>query len=73
MAKSPKRKDYLKEYKQGESGKYEYGGISYTFDGTPEERKKQVTKILVIAIIIIVLILLVLLSLFAESIKSFNT
>ena len=40
MAKSPKRKDYLKDYKQGASGKYEYSGLSYAFDGTGEERKK---------------------------------
>ena len=40
MAKSPKRKDYLKDYKQSDSGKYEYSGKSYTFAGTPEERKK---------------------------------
>jgi hypothetical protein len=41
MAKSPKRKDYLKDYKQGESGKYEYSGKSYIYDGTREERKKH--------------------------------
>ncbi|MBQ6608341.1 MAG: hypothetical protein IJH69_04475 [Firmicutes bacterium] len=52
MAKSPKRKDYLKEYKQGESGKYEYGGISYTFDGTPEERKKAYLTLTGIAVLL---------------------
>ena len=40
MAKSPRKKDYLKDYSKGTSGKYEYRGISYTFDGTPEERRK---------------------------------
>ena len=32
MAKSPKRKDYLKDYKQGESGKYEYSGDAHTME-----------------------------------------
>lgn len=41
MAKSPKRKDYLKDYRQGDSGKYEYSGKSYTLDAGPEERKRS--------------------------------
>ena len=40
MAKSPKRKDYLKDYKQGASGNYEYGGKCYVYSGSNEERKK---------------------------------
>ncbi len=52
MAKSPRKKDYLKDYKQGASGKYEYGGISYTFDGTPEERKKAYFTLAGIAVLL---------------------
>ena len=52
MAKSPKRKDYLKDYKQGASGKYEYGGISYTFDGTPEERKRAYAKLIGLTVLL---------------------
>lgn len=48
MAKSPKRKDYLKDYKQGASGKYEYGGVTYTFSGSPEERRKAYTKLVIL-------------------------
>ena len=38
MAKSPKRKDYLKEYKQGADGKFTYSGKTYKYAGTEQER-----------------------------------
>ena len=52
MAKSPKRKDYLKDYKQGESGKYEYSGKSYIYDGTREERKKAYAAVIITAVLL---------------------
>ena len=53
MAKSPKRKEYLKDYKQGADGKYTYSGKTYSFDGNESERKR--TYIILVALVLVLL------------------
>ena len=48
MAKSPKRKEYLKDYQQGADGKYTYSGKTYGLSGTDEDRKKSYLILVVI-------------------------
>ena len=54
MAKSPKRKEYLKDYKLDNEGKYRYSGKSYKFDGTEQERRKVYRDLLILAVILLV-------------------
>lgn len=52
MAKSPRRKEYLKEYRQGDSGKYEYGGKYYTYSGSASERKKAYGALIMMTVLL---------------------
>ena len=54
MAKSPKRKEYLKDSKQGEDGKYTYGGKTYKFQGTEQERLKAYRNLILLAVLVLV-------------------
>ena len=53
MAKSPKRKDYLKDYKRGEDGKFSYGGKTYGFKGSEQERKKTYLNLVLLALLLL--------------------
>ncbi|MBR6472817.1 MAG: hypothetical protein IKS99_03685 [Firmicutes bacterium] len=53
MAKSPKRKEYLQDYKQGADGRYAYSGKNYSFDGTDSERKKAYRNLVILAVLLL--------------------
>ena len=53
MAKSPKRKDYLKDYTQGSDGKYSYGGKSYSMACSDQERKKTCLNLVLLAVLLL--------------------
>lgn len=53
MAKSPKRKEYLKDYVRGENGKYSYSGKVYLFYGTESERKSAYARLLILAAVLL--------------------
>ena len=58
MAKSPKRKDYLKDYTRGSDGRYSYGGKNYKFDGTEQERLEAYKKMIALAVLLIASVIL---------------
>ena len=53
MAKSPKRKDYLKDYTQGSDGKYSYGGKTYHMACGDQERKKTTLNLVLLALLLL--------------------
>ena len=53
MAKSPKRKEYLKDYKQGSDGRYTYSGKTYGFDGDESERKKSYLTLTAMTVVLL--------------------
>ncbi len=53
MAKSPKRKDYLKDYKQGDDGRYTYGGKTYKYADTEQERLKAYRNLIILAVVLL--------------------
>ncbi len=53
MAKSPKRKEYLKDYKQGADGSFRYSGKTYTFAGTDKERIAASRNLILLAVLLL--------------------
>ena len=53
MAKSPKRKEYLSDYKLDDKGKYRYSGKNYCFDGSEEERRRAYITLLLLSLVLL--------------------
>ena len=53
MAKSPKRKEYLKDYKQGADGSFKYSGKNYRFAGTEQERRAAYRNLILLAALLL--------------------